>query len=226
MTGEVLLLHSPLLGPSSLAPLAQLMRARGSVVVLPDLTAAVVGSSGSWSRFVEAACETGASMRSPVVLGHSGAGLVLPIVAARAHATASVFVDAVLPPCFGPAGPPPGLRSFVHKLVRTDGLLPPWTRWWGPDAMRDLVVDEALRASLEADVPCVPVSLYDEVVQMPGGWSDRRCVYLELSAAYADEADEARRRGWPVAELDAQHLAGATDPARVLDAIAALLGWV
>jgi hypothetical protein len=59
---------------------------------------------------------------------------------------ALVFVDSFLP------RPPVACRwvrpEFMVRLraIATDGVLPAWSRWFGADAMRELVPDERLRA--------------------------------------------------------------------------------
>ena len=56
-----------------------------------------------------------------------------------------VFVDAGLPT----DGPDP----FLDRLrdIAEDGLLPPWSTWFGPDVMATLVPDPTRRAEIEAD---------------------------------------------------------------------------
>jgi hypothetical protein len=79
--------------------------------------------------------------------------------------------------------------------------------------MRELVPDRALRDVLEQEMPRLPLAYFEEGVPMPERWSERPCAFLLLTQAYGESAAEARRRGWPVAEMaDAQHLAPVTDP--------------
>jgi hypothetical protein len=79
-----LLVHPPLLGPAVLGPLAAELRSRGNAVRVPDLRSAVVAAAGWWDRVAAAA-----GGPADVVLGFSGAGVVLPAVAAAAHARVS-----------------------------------------------------------------------------------------------------------------------------------------
>ena len=74
-----LLVHPPLLGPAVLQPLAAELRQRGSGVAVPDLRAAVGTASGWPQRWV---CAAAAAGPAEVVVGFSGAGIVLPAVAA------------------------------------------------------------------------------------------------------------------------------------------------
>jgi hypothetical protein len=134
---------------------------------------------------------------------------------------ALVFVDSFLPPTAGwlPLAPP----AFMEQLraLAGDGVLAPWSSWFGADAMRDLVGDERLRAALEAEMPRLPLSYFEASVPLPDGWHRRPCAYLLLSAEpYRQSATEARARGWPVAEIPGvQHLATATEPVAVTEAL-------
>jgi hypothetical protein len=87
--------------------------------------------------------------------------------------------------------------------------------------MRQLVPDDRLRASLEDEMPRLPLSYFDASVPVPDGWNARPCAYLLLSGeAYGESAADARARGWPVAEIPGvQHLAMATEPIPVTDAL-------
>jgi pimeloyl-ACP methyl ester carboxylesterase len=159
-----------------------------------------------------------------VLVGHSGAGLLLPVIAdaLAIEVAALVFVDSLLPP---PAGRvllgPPGFMERLRAMA-TDGVLAPWCRWFGADAMRELVPDERLRANLAAEMPRLPLSYFEAAVPLPDDWRNRRpCAYLLLSAIpYGQSAAKARACGWPVIEIHGvQHLAIATDPIPVTEAL-------
>jgi len=215
-----LLCHPPLLGPAVLRPLARRLRARGDLVAVPDLRHTVETGPGWWSAYAEAAhgyLALGAPDRVDVVLGYSGAGVVLPLVAAAVGATRVAFVDAVVPAASGETLPSAGLRAMVAGLAR-DGALPPWPTWWGPDAMAELVPDDVLRAEITAEAPALPLDLYDEAVPVPEGWPDADVTYVHLSPAYDADAEEAGRRGWRVVGDGAGlHTDVATDPTRVVE---------
>jgi hypothetical protein len=161
--------------------------------------------------------------RPTVLVGHSGAGLLLPAIAdaLTVEVAALVFVDSFLPPAGGvlPLAP----AEYMEQLrgLATDGLLPPWSDWFGEDAMRELIPDERLRAELEAEMPRLPLSYFKASVPLPDGWDSRRCAYLLFAAEpYGRSAAEARARGWPVAEIQgAKHLAMAIEPIAVTEAL-------
>jgi hypothetical protein len=204
---HALLVHSPLVGPATMRPLADELRGDGWTVSVPDLRRgatspdAFMGLAASAARDVD------------VVIGHSGAGAMLPRIA-LAHDATSVFVDAIVP---GPDGhePSAGFIALLDDLQLVDGLLPPWNDWWPASTMERLVPDPALRAEIGDEVPRVPRSFYDHLVELPVQWWTRRAAYLQLSPAYDDDRARAQSYGWPVATLDGAHLDLATRPADV-----------
>jgi hypothetical protein len=172
---------------------------------------------------VKAARSAAAGIARPVVLvGHSGAGPLLPSIAdgLGSEVAALIFVDASVPPASGSAPLVPAGFMDQLRTIATDGVLPPWSSWFGEDAMRGLVRDGALREVLELEMPRMPLAYFEESVAMPERWTERPCAFLLLTEAYGESAADARARGWPVAEItDVQHLAPATDPIAVTDAL-------
>lgn len=222
-----LLVHSPLLGPSSWRAVAGLLGARGSEVAVPDLTGVTDAGSGSTvDDLLRRAVVAGTGLPPPVVVvGHSGAGAFLPAVGdgLGGAPAALVFVDAVLPPRRGAHVTSPDLVRLLDANT-VDGRLRPWLDWWPEDTVARLLPDADDRHDLRRDMPRTPRALYDEAVAVPDGWSAWRCAYLRLSRAYDDEYEEAGARGWPRRSLDADHLATVTRPDLVVDAIDGLLG--
>ncbi|WP_167761034.1 alpha/beta hydrolase [Geodermatophilus sp. DF01-2] len=205
-----LLVHPPLLGPAVLQPLAAALRRRGDEVAVPDLRAAVTTAPGWPRRWVEGAAAAG---RVEVVVGFSGAGIVLPAVAVAVGARRVVWLDAVLPTGTWPDD----VRELVAPLVR-GGRIADWTTWWGPDAMTELVPDERVRAAVLAEGHELPADFYDVPVPVPAEWPDADVRYVHLSASYDAEAAAARARGWTVVgDGTGEHLDVANDPGRVAD---------
>jgi pimeloyl-ACP methyl ester carboxylesterase len=219
------LLHSPLVGPASWAPAAHELELRGRAAVVPSLLGVAEAAAPQWRHVPDAVRGATSDLRGRVVLvGHSGAGVLLPAVAdaLAVEVAALVFVDSFLPPPAGqlPLGPPELMDQL--RTLATDGVLAPWSRWFGPDAMQVLVPDERLRAELEAEMPRLPLSYFEAAVPVADGWASRRpCAYLLLTAdQYGQSAAEARAYGWPVIELPGvQHLAIATNPTAVAEAL-------
>lgn len=219
-----MLVHSPAVGPSTWRWVAAALVDRGHDVVVPDLRAAVV--AGDPEGFVAAAtrsCRSGSDPgRQVAVVGHSGAGPLLPAIARAAAdgpATAGVplvFVDAGLPA----EGPDPFLDR-LRALAGEDGLLPPWSTWFGPDAMALLVPDPTARSAVEGDEPRAPLAFYEArrpAVRLPSAAG-----YLLLSEAYRPEADRAAGLGWRVGEVPSTHLGLVTHAQAVAEAVLRLL---
>ena len=219
------LVHSPLVGPTSWLPVAEELERRGRAAVVPSLLGVAAAPAPQWRHVADAVRIATSHLQQRIILvGHSGAGLLLPVIAdaADSEVAALVFVDSLLPPPAGrlPLGPP----AFINQLraLATDGVLAPWSRWFGADAMRELVPDERLRADLEAEMPRLPLSYFEANVPLPDDWVNRHpCAYLLLSATpYGQSATEARARGWPVIEIaGVKHLAIATNPIPVTESL-------
>jgi hypothetical protein len=219
------LVHSPLLGPMSWLPVAQELGRRGRGAVVPSLLGVADAPEPQW-RYVPDAVRTATrDLRQPIVLaGHSGAGVLLPVIAdALAVGVAGlVFVDSFLPPPAGELPLAPPEFSDQLRAMATEGVLPPWSHWFGPEAMTELAPDERLRAHLEAEMPRLPLSYFEATVPLPDGWPRRySCAYLLLSATpYGQSATEARSYGWPTIEIHgAHHLATATNARAVTQAL-------
>lgn len=223
------LVHSPFLGPASLRPLADALAAHGHPAVLLDLRPSVVSAPVHQvlvGAFTDAMSEE--DLAGPLVLiGHSGAGPLLPAFADALEDTVTglVFVDAGLPtPGRSWRETVPGELYAQLKSASREGRLPRWQRWFEPDPL-GLVADEELRAEIADEAPEVPVAFLKEP-RPDVEWSGP-AGYVELSAVYSADADAADARGWPVRRLDSHHLAPATGPdpvaVAVLEVLAELL---
>lgn len=225
MTNSILLVHSPLVGPSSWTASAELLRARGFDVRVPDLTLVAQAPPPRWSVFVDAAVAGAVALDGEVVIaGHSGAGAFLPAIAARleSRVAALFFVDAVIPPSSGAHETPAKMRALLDEQT-VDGRLRRWLEWWPDNVVRDLVPVAEDRRALLKDMPSLPRSFYDEPIPVPQGWAEQWCAYVKLSEAYEAQLSEAARRGWTCIELDADHLAIRTRPGQVVEALLSLL---
>jgi hypothetical protein len=155
-----------------------------------------------------------------VVVGHSGAGALLPAISGLIgeRARTAIFVDAILPhpgaSWFETA--PAALRAQLQDYA-DNGRLPPWHEWFPNDVVGALVPDADLRARFVAGVPKVPVGYIEELAPEVVGWPPERCAYLQLSVAYESEANDAEARGWAVRRESLHHLAMLTAPDRVTD---------
>ena len=217
------LVHSPLVGPGTWSPVARELERRGGHALVPALHGRAGAPPGNWRDCVEAARDAVQTLSEPIVLvGHSGGGLLLPVIADAVAPPVSglIFVDSGVPASTGVTRL---VRSSVLDRLRTlavGGVLPPWSTWWGEDTMRDLVPDEALRSQLTREIPSLPLAYFEQCIPSPVGWDRVPCSYLLLSDAYREAAAEARERGWRVEEfLGAHHLHIAVAPEAVTDAL-------
>lgn len=188
----------------------------------PDATPPAGTSAGTATGTADGTAAGGVGAGGTVVVGHSGAGLLLPLIAQRTGAAAVVFVDALVPAADGTTAPSERFRSFLDQLPLTDGRLPRWPEWWPPAVMEDAVPDPVLRTAIVAEAPRLRRDFYAEAVPVPADWAPPRVGYLQLSAAYDADAAEAARRGWPVRALLGTHLDMVSRPAEVSAEILAL----
>ncbi|HEV2377915.1 MAG TPA: alpha/beta hydrolase [Streptosporangiaceae bacterium] len=223
----LVLVHSPLTGPGVWRLVAdQLVAARGYDVVTADLTATLRTGPPFFAHEVQAVADC-VSGSSAVLVGHSGAGSLLPAVGdVAAGVRGYVYVDAGLPT---PGRSwmqtmPEDLVAYLRESADPQGWMPPWCDWWGEDGLAGLLPDPGLRAQFAADCPRLPLAMFDEV--HPDIRSDRGtpAAYLQLSEAYQDQAAKARSTGWPVAALSSHHLALLTDPQLIAGSLESLIG--
>ena len=224
------LIHSPLVGPSTWAPVADRLRAGGLKVTVPSLLAVGEGGPPYWPRVVAAVAasvaETGPG-ESLVLVTHSNAGLFVPVLIRDLNRLVSrvVFADATIP---GPGTWEPvvdqDFLSFLRGRVGPDRRLPRWTEWWDERAVAALFPDPATRRALTAEQPRLPLAYYLDQVPVPSGWSERACAYLQFSDGYQEMADQAGALGWPVVRLPGEHLHQIVDPDGVAGALIELTG--
>lgn len=220
------LVHSPFLGPASLRPLADALAALGHPAVLLDLRPSVVAPPVHQvllGAFADAMSDE--LLDGPVALiGHSGAGPLLPAFAdALEEGVAGlVFVDAGLPtPGRSWRDTAPAELYAELRAQSREGQLPRWQRWFSPNPLETLVADERLRAEIADEAPEVPVAFLKE--ERPEVVWDGPAGYVMLSEAYAADAGKAAELGWPVRRLATHHLAPATSPEPVAEAVLAVL---
>jgi hypothetical protein len=221
-----LLLSSPLLGRFAWQAVGEALRARGHAAETPAWPRLGDIEDGLYARLA-AAMAAQAAGEPAVLVAHSGAGALVPAVAA-AMATpprGAVFVDAILPhPARSWFDTVPAEFAAQLRTGAVDGVLPAWNDWWPPGALEELVPDEAARGALVAELEPLPLAWFEEPA--PGRALEAPAAYLQLSGAYDEEARVAGRLGWPVVSLPLHHLALVTQPeavAKGVEGLAALL---
>ncbi|HEX6150046.1 hypothetical protein [Nocardioides sp.] len=210
------MLPSPFLPEVAYEPWVAALRADGLDAVLapvprpPDASTLVE----VWARLTQPGA---------VLLPHSNAGYLAPVVSGACGGAPIVFVDAALPE----PGPvtrlaPARFRDFLDGLADDEGLLPPWTRWWPrPDYADSLPGDWFER--IDAEAPQAPMSYVDAEVTLPPAWEGGSRAYLAFGETYAAELDRAEGAGWPTRRLEGGHLHWLVRPEEAAAAAAELI---
>lgn len=199
----VALLHSPLVTAATWGELPDALRAHGLDVVVIAVDADAERPYAP--RYVASAALqlAAAAARAPLVLvGHSGAGPLLPSVggsrrAARQAVGGYVFLDAGLPR----AG-----ASRLDLLEAEDrGMAtkfradlesgPAFPRWRDRDLVEDLPAATAREIVLGGMRPR-GLDFFTEALPHPPDWPDAPCAYLRTSDTYLHWARVAELRGW------------------------------
>ncbi|WP_325603818.1 hypothetical protein [Nocardioides sp.] len=149
---------------------------------------------------------------------HSNAGLYAPHLASLVDVEATVFVDAALP---GPEAEqqaetplaPPAFMDFLRGLANQQGVLPPWTEWWGD--VGDLFPHSSVREAVEHEQQQLQLGYFASRMPVPSGWTQRSAAYLAFGETYADERERAVRLGWATRTMAGRHLHALHDPAGV-----------
>lgn len=226
----IVLLHSPLVGPQSWGDLPRVLDASVATTIVAD-----VGDDESPPYAARYIARAALQVRNdapdgPLALvGHSGAGPLLPQVGAALsaqgrHVGAYVFLDAGIPRAgasrldlLGTEDPELG-RALRAQLER-GRRFPDWTV---PDLAAETPDPDAAGAVVAALRPR-QLEFFTEPLPMPGDWPDAPCGYLRLSPAYDASARQAALRGWPVRRREDGHFGMITDPEGVGRELAALL---
>lgn len=218
----IALLCSPLLGPASWQPVADALRQLGreSLVVTAG-DDAPASANAALRGYVEGLPED----TDLVVVPHSNAGLYVPGLIKLRRVVTAVYVDATVP--LTDAGPvrmePPEYLAMIRVKAAETGLVPVWTQWWDDDDLAPLFPDAAVRRRVEADQRQLPLSYFEDSVDVPPGWSAVPSAYLAFGTSYANELNRARSLGWPTATLPGQHLEMTVHPQAVAETIMDLL---
>lgn len=219
------LVHSPLVGPLTWSLVADELRRRGIAAVTPVLEQDEDARELLWQQHAHAAAVTlrTAPPDSAVVLvGHSGAGPLLPAIrqAAGRSVAAYLFVDAGLPEDGQARLGSGAFAQHLRALYARGERFPNWTA----DALAEAVPDPVMRQRLVADLRPQPWAFWEEAPPVFARWPDAPCAYLRFTPnpAYDWAVAEARRHGWACAELAGGHFHMLVDPVAVTDALVRL----
>lgn len=223
---QFVLVHSPLVGPLTWTPVAERLRGRGHEALVPALAGDEDDPAPLWRQHAESAVRALAALPAstqPWLVGHSGAGALLPAVRQLwgRPVAGYLFIDAGIPSDGQPRRGPPdsNFARQLDEIYNAGRRFPEWT----DEQLRPLIPDDALRAGLLAELRPQPRRFWEESIPVFGGWPDAPCTYLHLSAPYDTDAEQARNAGWPLRHLPTGHFYMLVDPAAVSDAILELI---
>ncbi|MFC4068383.1 alpha/beta hydrolase [Actinoplanes subglobosus] len=234
MDTAYVLMHSPLVGPSTWGPVAR----RLPNAVVPSFLHLADAEPPFWPLVAATVAEAAGRLprdTAVVLVAHSNAGRFMPVVVEAVDRTveACVFVDASLP---ARRGMTPGVSPALLETARRKadgGRLPPWSQWWDQEEIARMFPDPQTMRAICEEQPRLPLSFFEQPIPVPDGWDERPCAFLTFredrtgsndAAEDATEGDDpkvrdARERGWPVASLPGRHLHQLVDPDAVAEAI-------
>jgi pimeloyl-ACP methyl ester carboxylesterase len=221
------LVHSPSVGPATWSAVAAELRSTGNEVLVPSLLTVAAAAPPFWPEAVRCVRESlrGAPDGAPVTLVlHSNAGLLAPVLVdgLGSRVEAIVFVDAGLPERDGPTAMASAEFLPFLREKAVNGLLPPWTDWWDEADVAVLFPDEDTRQKISAEQPRLPLAYFETMIPHVAGWDQRRCGYVVFNDAYREQGLDAHARGWPVREVQGEHLHMLVDPVATAAAIKAV----
>jgi hypothetical protein len=207
------LIHSPLLGPLTWQSVARILHEQGRDVFTPELIDNPQSDLPMWQQEVNS---LDLPVTDVVLVGHSGAGALLPALGKRLAVHGYIFVVAVL--LFQSATRLELLRSediefaqeFAHAL-EAGGTYPNWR----DEHLQALISDADLRQKLLADMRPRSLSFFTERIDVPTSWDTKPCAYFQLSEGYRSYASQAETRGWIVVRRSTHHFEMLTQPLEI-----------
>jgi hypothetical protein len=223
------LIHSPLVGPTTWEPVAVALRERGQEVVVPALWDNDTPDPPYWQQHAAAVARALGAVPAerPVILaGHSGAGPLLPAISREVTQPTAMylFVDAGIPLLSTSRlelmeVEAPGWAAEFEQSLRAGTLFPNWT-----DAdLAEMVPDAGRRQALLDELHPRDLAFFAEPIPNPLFWPGPLCAYLQFSAAYDVPAYCAQEGGWPIRRLEAGHFHMLVDPEGVATAMLELV---
>jgi Alpha/beta hydrolase family len=228
MNPEIILIAGPLVRACSWQPTAKMLRDAGWSVQVPDILAHHT-SPPAWSAWSRSLVDQIAPAEELVLVGHSSASTLAADLATKLPTKAVIVVDGEIPPINGAAHPiRPALRDFIQGLAATDGFLPIWSKWFCGDGHRASLVgidilmgDPNAFAQFESGLPRMHITWFDETIDL-ARWDHIPAGFIQTSRLYDHATVEARRRDWPVMNLQGTHLDPTLRPAETANAIASI----
>jgi pimeloyl-ACP methyl ester carboxylesterase len=222
------LIHSPLVGPATWEPVRVELRRRGVQAAVPVLRDEPGMDVPYWRQQVESVVTAmrGAPAGQPLVLvGHSGAGALLPAlgaalgrpIAAYVFVDAGIHVDGLSRLEMMDAEDAP-FAGQLRAHLEAGGSYPEWT----DEQLEVAIPDHERRKAVLAEMRPRGLDFFSEPIPVQAGWPDAPAAYLQFSPAYDVPAATARELGWSVRAIEGGHFLILIDPETVAEAILAL----
>lgn len=219
------LIHSPLVGPSTWSLVADELRQRGLIAILPALHDSPDIKQPYWQQhaasIAQALAEVPKSVRL-ILIAHSGAGSLLPAIRLFIPnpVYAYVFVDAGIPRDGATRLDLMKLQDagwgsdFELQLVHGDRF-----PTWSMDDLQEVIPDTELRSQMVAELHSRGLDFFSEPLPIFDGWPDAPCIYIQFSESYIWDAAQARQFGWPTYKVEAGHFHMLVEPKTVTQLI-------
>ncbi len=224
---RLILVHSPIVGPDTWAPVAEVLRAAACHVLVPRLDDTWIGPfwPAHVASVVRAVGDAEAGPSPLVLVLHSGAGqladhLVAALDAAGHTVEGVVFADAGLPPDGASrlaqlGGEDPEVARELDALLTAGERVPDGT----DEQLAALVPDGARRRRLLDGIRTLPAEYWRETIPPVDTPPHRRAAVL-LGDGYAPTAATAMVEGWPILDLRAHnHFLALREPEVVAEAL-------
>ena len=224
-----LLIPSPLLGPASWRPVAEVLQGLGqeAVIAAPAMTTtADLDHVTPWINDI-LEVEPPNDRLSTVLVTHSAACPRAPLAVDHLigkgwSIEAMILVDGRFPDGRAFTDSVPRYGAMLDGMIRPDDYLPPWPRWWG-SLVEGLVVDPVARDLV-----------FNEARPVPRTWFDQPCPVPELPAAvgqgflsfgpgYEEACRTADGEGWLTRRLAGDHLHQVVAPVSVAGTLMAMV---
>jgi len=193
--------------------------------MVPSLHDAGEAGPPYWKRHADAvarALEPVAAQHPMILVGHSGAGPLLPVIS---HVTgrpivAYIFVDAGIPRDGASrldlmAGELPEAAGPLRQRLADGERFPNWR----DQDLRDNIPDVKLRQGVLAELCPQPLVYFAEPIPVFKGWPDAPCGYLKFTSSYDVPAAQAQKEGWEYLGIEGGHFHMLVEPSVVAGAL-------
>jgi len=211
------LIHSPLVGKHTWKLVAKQLEASGHEVYVPELLDKRKSKYPFWKQQVDS---IDLDVENPIVIGHSAAGAILPIIGEKLNASAYIFVDAVV--TFESTTrldllrlEDTGFAQEIEAHLNSGGKFPDWT----DEQLSAVIPSPKLRKKLLKHMRPRDMRFFRESIDIPPNWNHVPCGYIQLSDSYQLYATVAKAHQWYVLDYPSQHFAILTEPEKISDLI-------